>query len=548
MPTPKIEDNELELDVQAYYDHGGNRSEAARARGLKRQTYTDRLNMAQKRLGITLGKAADGRVHAEEILEHKLPKKGYVKRYVLTSAQNNTHTHPGLNNLLALVDYWDRLPNAECELMVGTFSYQIAAYGPKAVKRGTYNHAKAIEPLKYAAEIEDYIVDTMNALAPGLIWCGNMNILPTTKWPLTSFDSYNGRSSNIVPHSTISMESVASMADEATKFNYSTGTITQRNYIQKRAGQLAEQRHDYGALVVEVDHEGSWWVRQLYIDHEDNICDLGIKVKSGIVYTDVRAEAINWGDAHSSEMDLWVRELGWGEGGLLDEQKPKYQFMNDLFSMRSRSHHESKNFHRTYQKHIDEEDSVEGEVQVTADFLSAAERDWCEIVVVPSNHDRHLMRWLNEEDPRKDPLNAKYFHLLQYRVLDAMDEGDKDFNVLEWALNHAGCPEGIRFLSEDESFVICKTRKFDGVECGLHGDLSPNGARGSTLGLTKLGRAVNKGHDHSAAIRGGVFGAATCAIRLPYMKGPSSHSISHIVTFENGMRTIVTMWAGKSHA
>ncbi|RUQ90319.1 hypothetical protein ELZ20_15630 [Brucella abortus] len=59
MVARKIPDEELELDVQAYYDHEGNRSEAARARGLKRQTYLDRLKMAQSRFGVTLGKVAD---------------------------------------------------------------------------------------------------------------------------------------------------------------------------------------------------------------------------------------------------------------------------------------------------------------------------------------------------------------------------------------------------------------------------------------------------------------------------------------------------------
>ncbi len=548
MPTPRTPDAELELDVQAFYDHGGSRSEAARARGLQRQTYSDRLKTAETRLGIKLGKAADGRIEMPGIRCLGLPKKGRIKRYLLTSAQNNTHIHPSLPNLLALCDYWSRMPGSECELMVGTFSYQIAAYGPKAVKRGTYNKAKAIEPLNYADEIKPYIVDEVVALAPGLVWCGNMNILPTNRWPLSDLSDHNGRSSNIVPHATISMESVASMADEATKMNYSTGAITQRNYIQKRAGQLAEQRHDYGALVVEVDHSGSWWVRQLYIDDQDAIYDLDLRVQAGGVTGGHRLKGINWGDAHASEMDLWVRELGWGTDGMLDQLRPEYQFMNDLYSMRSRSHHEMKNFHRMYQKHAEDEESVENEVQVTADFLLEADREWCETVVVTSNHDRHLSRWLNDEDPRGDPVNAKFFHLLQYQVLDAMDRGDRDFGILKWALRRAGCPEGARFLAEDESFVIAKRKGFGGVECGLHGDLGPNGSRGSTRALTKMGRAINKGHDHTAAIRGPVFSAASCATRLPYEKGPSSHSISHILTYENGMRAIVTMWAGKYKA
>ena len=31
-------------------------------------------------------------------------------------------------------------------------------------------------------------------------------------------------------------------------------------HIQKRIGILSEQKHSYGALIVEVDDTGSWWV------------------------------------------------------------------------------------------------------------------------------------------------------------------------------------------------------------------------------------------------------------------------------------------------
>lgn len=545
MPTKPVSDEELGLAVQAYYDHGGKRSEAARACNLKRQTYNSRLDTAARRLGVRLGKVVDGRVAATGSAKRKLPRKDRLKFYLCTSIQNNTHLHPGFNNLLAYRDWLDDLPNADCELMVGTYSYQLAAYGPKAVKRGTYRSDRGAnyEKLWYAPEAEQYIVDESVDLAPGLVWCGEQNILPTAKHPLTDFEDYNGRRSNIIPHAKVAMESVASMADEATKFNYSTGTVTQRNYIQKRAGILAEQKHTYGAVIVCVDHHGNWYVRQLEIDDDDAIMDVGpepmrgVYVQAGQVYEDEVVEGIYWGDAHAAEMEMWVRELCWGKGGMLDTVRPAYQFMGDVFSMRTRGHHEMKDFHRTYSKYVAGEETVEEEVQLTADFVAEAERPWCEMVVVSSNHDRHLTRWLNEADFRLDPVNAKFFCRLQYETLDAMDRGDRDFNVLEWALCRAGAPSSVRFLATDESFIVA------GVENGLHGDLGQNGSRGSTRGLTKLGRPVNKGHDHTAAVRDQVYSGGACSLSFPYMKGPNSHSVSHILTYRNGKRTIVTLWS-----
>ncbi len=550
MPTRPVDRDELGLDVQAYYDAAGNKSEAARARGLKRRTYLDRLTTAQQVFGITLGKIADGRVDQLAAKQLKLPRKGFVHRYVLTSLQNNTHLHPGFNNLLGLVDYYDGLPQSSCELMIGTFSYQKAAYGSKSVKRGTLDGHEG-DKIWYAPEAEKYIVDKMIALAPALVWNGHMNILPTNKHPLTDFDGYNGRMSNIVPHAQIAMESVASMPDEAAKLNFSTGTIGQMNYIQKRAGIIAEQRHSYGAVLVEVNSAGSWWVRQLHIDKDDAICDIGpegtvggIRVQGGEVRQEDIVEAINWGDAHASEMDLWVRELGWSKGGMLDQLHPKFQFMNDLFSMRSRGHWDLKKFHTMYRKYSVGEESVEEEVQVTADFMVEANRDWCEMVVVPSNHDKHLERWLEEADFRIDPTNARYFCWLQYNYLDQIDRDNRSFSVLEFALGDVGAPAA-RYLDIDESFVICRDTPNGGVECGLHGHEGNNGARGSTQGLTKLGRAINKGHDHIAAIRLNVYSAGACASTYPYMNGPHSHSITHTVTFKNSTRQQLTMWDNK---
>ena len=548
MPTPKLEDSQLEIAVDAYYAHKGNKSQAAKSIGIHRRSLDHRLEEARRRFKIKIDRVADGKIEAEKTKTRKRPKRGRIQRYILTSAQNNTHLHPGWETLITYRDYLDGLDNADCEIIVGTYSYQTATYGKKAVKRGTYNPVTANEELWYDPAIEPYIIDVGVEIAPGLVWCGEQNILPTSRNPLVSFEDYNGRKSNIVPHAKTTMESVASMANEPTKFNFTTGTITQRNYIQKRAGILAGQSHSYGALLVEVDSDGNWFVRQLHIDDDNVIMDVGPQGSGGVrvspdevTETDV-VKSIYWGDAHAAELSLWIRKLAWGSGGMLDTLRPTHQFIGDIFSMRSRSHHETHDFHRSYRKHAEEQESVQEEVQLTTDFANDANRPWCEMIIVPSNHDRHLDRWLNEFDFRRDPLNAKYFCLLQYQILDAIDRDDVTFNILEYAMRSAGLDVSVRFLPLDESCVIA------GIENGLHGDLGPNGSNGSTRALTKLGRPINKGHDHTAAIRGVVYSAGACAEHFSYSKGPNSHSVSHIVTYENGSRAIVTMWSGKWRA
>lgn len=561
---------ELRADVEAYMTAGGNKSEAARLRGMNRNTYRDRLALAERVLKVTLGKVVDGHVSPTVAAKRPLPAKGCVARYILTSAQNNTHPHvEGLKNLQAYGAWTSALKRGNSfELIVGTFSYAMDVFGRKATKRGSWEKSRdrgALDnDLWYAPALLPFMLDESVELAPGLVWCGEMNILPTAANPLLGMEDYNGRASNIVPHVKQQLASVASLADEATKFNYTTGAITLRNYIQKRAGIIAERKHSYGALLVEVDSSGSWWVRHLVVDHAGAVYDIGpsgyrgVKVYRGRVQaiadgapaSKTFLDSIMWGDVHSSEMDLWVRVLAWHPGGVLDQHRPRRQFWHDLFSMRARGHHEMKDFHRTMEKHFSGEGIVEDEMRITADFMHEGVREWCETIVIRSNHDRHLDRWVNEADPKKDPPNAVYWTRLQAAKLAAIESGNRDFNLLQWALDDARAPALVRFLGEDESYVICKGAPNGGIECGLHGDLGANGARGSTRGLARLGRPVNKAHDHQATMidQNGAISGGACAINLAYQKGPNAQSVSHIFTFENAARQIVTFWDGKHRA
>jgi hypothetical protein len=96
-------------------------------------------------------------------------------------------------------------------------------------------------------------------------------------------------------------------------------------------------------------------------------------------------------------------------------------------------------------------------------------------------------------------------------------------------------------LSLDESFLICDKK----IECGLHGDLGSNGSRGSANSLSKIGRRSNVGHSHSAGIWDGLYVAGTSTeFRMGYNHGPSSWTHSHIITYPNGKRAIITMFEG----
>jgi hypothetical protein len=223
-----------------------------------------------------------------------------------------------------------------------------------------------------------------------------------------------------------------------------------------------------------------------------------------------------------------------------------------VLDFQSRNHHHRKDPHTRYELHITGKDDVQSEVDGVAAFLYETSKLARKTIVVDSNHDRALERWLREEDYRTDPKNALYFLKLQARKYEALHQNQKNFHLLEWACRvswynmdigvHKITP--IQFLREDESYIL--NREIDGgVECGHHGHLGANGGRGSTQAFVKSGRRVNKGHDHSATIRDGVFSAGvTASLDMGYNRGLSSWSNSHIITYPSLERAIITIYKG----
>lgn len=551
----KISVAEAELAVALVREHGSI-VKAAKA-AVKSRWWVQRRYARAKELGLVTegnegatgpggGKPAEpvvkGRLGIIARREFLQPGAGQVFRHIFTCAQSNTHIHEALwENLTALAAHYD------ATIHVSTFTYDLASYGPQSVKRGKAKSAPQ-EPW-YDERIQPYINDDSCLVAPGLIWCGEMNILPTAALPLSGLESYTGRKSGIFPHVKIAMESIPSGKFEGTKFNYTTGTVTQRNYIQKKAGQKAEFHHGYGALLVEVDEHGNWWCRQLNGDSEGTLYDLTVRAKDGKVTTGHRVKAIQWGDIHRDRISDEMMAVLWGSGGLLEELRPEFQFMHDTLDFRPRNHHDMKNFHRQYEKFITGNDDVFAELLRAAHFLKAESyRDWCQSIVVRSNHDAAFDRWLREADYKADLKNAKFFLKAQVATLEAIEQREKGFMAFEWACRFLGVPYEVRFLKQDESFILCPDAN-GGIECGHHGDKGANGAKGSLSGFAKSGRKTNFGDKHSAGIRDGAYLAGVAGdLDHEYNAGMSSWSNSHVITYPTGKRAIVTVWKHKAHA
>ena len=479
--------------------------------------------------------------------EDSLPLKGEVSYFLVTSAQNNTKVHDQLwENIIAYAKHLD------ARLFVSSFTYNKSTnpVGGQKAKRKTSKESDN-EPEWWDKRVLPFLCDTRVELAPGLVWCGELQILPTAVNPLSGMESYTGRSSTIIPHPKFSVMSVASPKHKGTKFMWTTGTVTLRNYIQKKAGQKAAFHHGYGALIVEVDHEGNWYVRQLNASSDGTFYDWDLRVKDGKVTSGHRPEAIVWGDIHERQLEDKMRKLCWGEGGILDRLQPKRQVFHDVLDFRAQNHHDRDDPWKVYEKFKKDKQDVETEIFEAAQFLTYADRDWCQSVVVYSNHDMALERWLKYSDFRYDPENARFFLTANLAAYDAVAEKYKDFYVVEWAFKRFSfpAPPSTRFLRRDESYIVCPDAH-GGIELGMHGDVGVNGNRAAGIKtFAKTGRKCIVGHGHGAeqyegAMRVGVVGK----LDQGYNEGMSNWSHTNAIVYPNGKRTLFTIWNGKARA
>lgn len=515
----------------AYNNHAGDVAATARELNITRA----QVRQIITKLGATKP-VAGGTVAGTKHRVAPLPRKGEVKRYIITSAQNNTTLHDEVwYNLVALARFY------EAEILVGTFSYNQNNYGELAVKRGTKSDYE--RELWFDPRIKKYISDERVELAQGLVWCGEMNIMPTADDPLSGLETYSHRKSAIFPHVKMSMRSIPTMKGEGTKLNYTTGTVTMCNYIQKKAGLKAEHHHVYGALIVEVDYSGYWCVRQLEADSSTGLMqDLDIVVNKTKVTSENRVEAITWGDIHAACLNPTVEKLSMQ---MLDVLKPKYQFMHDILEGVWINHRIGKNPHDMFRAFVRKLDVVSNELELTADVLTRYHRPGTEMVIVDSNHDNWLERWLREHDYRTDPRNALLFLELQTQKYRALAAEDKLFHLVEYAMRLFDCPEDSKFLLADQSFTICGKR----IECGMHGHLGPNGAKGAPRNLSIVGRRGNTAHTHATGIYNGLWVAGTSSdLDMGYNVGPNGWSHSHVLTYPSGRRAIVTMYGEKWRA
>lgn len=515
-------------------EHGG-LNKAADALGISRETLKGRARRLLRLQPYQVNQM-------KKSIKHPAPRTG-VKRFIFSSAQNGTAIDENfLTNLEAYATYLG------AEIHIAGFTYGKSLFE---------DHSKSIA--RYHERVEPYLTNRSFDIAGKLLFCGEMNILPTADKPLSGFQAYTREKWGIFPHPRVILESVPVMWGAPPKIIMTTGAVTKKNYIQKKAGIKAEFHHVIGAVLVEIDDDGDFFCRHLIAAKDGSFQDLTIQVNNGRVTKNHRVQGITWGDLHSDKLDPDVAKGSWGldfdemrdgcttpRPCMLDALAPFEQHFHDVLNFRRRNHHTIKDPHHMYEMWARGTESVEDEVADVATVLTRTSRPFSTSYIIDSNHDRALKRWLKEADPKKDPVNARYYHHLEERVEQAIDERDPNFLLSEWAIRETLSPKlSIKFLKKTDSHYICKV-----IQCALHGDLGANGAKGNIYSFAKMGPKATIAHTHAAAIYEGIYQVGTSSeIDMVYNAGAlSSWNNTHCIAYRNGKRTLITMQNGKWRA
>jgi hypothetical protein len=529
--------------------HNGVVSHAARAADIPRQTFDSRIKIARKRYGLVWAPSNDDMAPQAAIPPRVeiIKPTGQTRRWLLTAAQNDCAVHgPFFDNLRAYAAHLG------AELLVAKFTYNLSVVRDRATAAAGSDEERRLARNRewtWADELTPYLVDEPRDCGP-LTFFADMNQLPTASDPLSSLDTHSRGRWAVFPHAKVRLKTVPAAGDSPPVL-MTTGAVTVEDYTDTKAGIKAVFHHVIGATLVEVDSGGRLFTRQINATQDGSFQDMCCVVTGGRVITGQHVEAITFGDIQSPFLDAGVAMSTWGfdvaqwrtthDACMVEALKPRYGFVHDLIDFKSISHHDAKSFSERYRAWANGNDSVVADIKAAADFLSAIDRHFMQVVAVESNHDKWLDRWLDDaQRGLRDLKNARTWHELNSARLAAIEMQDDEWSTWAHALRNANPALGsVQFVPEGGSYLICQGTRGGAIECGSHGHLGPNGGPSAPKALSRAAGKANIGDKHSPEIIDGLYVSGTSShLRLGYNKGPSSWRHAHTVTYPNGKRTL----------
>jgi hypothetical protein len=449
--------------------------------------------------------------------------QGY-KRFIVTAAQNATPVHAGF--LRSIEQACEHL---NAELIVIPIRY----------KNPTSRFTKSQKNEEvWAPELAGYLYNSRKPLNKNLILLGDIKTQPTAGDPLSGFEAITHGESGILGHTKMALRSIPTPSSRYPKLLATTGALTIPNYTDSKAGKLGAFHHTFGACLIERDG-GTFQMRQINATKDGTFQDLGNIYSPDGILTNQHIEALITGDTHVDFIDPRVERATYSaKDSIVKVLRPRVLGFHDLLDGYSINHHHGNNPFIAIAKRKGNMRDARREAYDAIEFVRDRTGEGMLSVIISSNHDEFLGRWIRETDWRTDPLNAQFYLELALEMVKNTEfvkgygaQYPNPFIMLARA-NLEG--EQFKVLDPDESFMV------KNIELGMHGDNGPNGARGSIRNLRRIGVRSILGHSHTPAISEGAYQVGTStALKAEYTTGPSSWMNTHCVIYQTGKRSLI---------
>lgn len=461
----------------------------------------------------------------------ELKKTTEVQRYVITSAQNNTRLHKGFFN--SLLNYCE---HNDAELIVIPVRYK----NPTG-----WEDRNSEDDIWYPEEVKRYLVDRDVVLNKNVAIMGSVKIQATAVDPVTGLETISGTRSAIFGHAQLRMKTIATPQDRMPKILHTTGSVSQKNYSDTKAGAKGKHHHSHSALIIEVKGD-AFHLRQLSAGIHGTFYDLDKHYGLDWVTSDERLEALVTGDEHTLFMDPSVRAATYdSDDSIVKLLSPKVIVRHDVLDFYSQNHHHKNDRAVQFVKATTGHHDVRAELDDTLAAIDETTPEGIETWIVSSNHNAALMRWLNEYKPERDPFNALIYHELCAEV----------YGKAHWDKGGAKIPDPFELYAAGK--LTCKNKFLSdrvsnlikGIDVGQHGDRGANGARGAINSFAQSEYKMIVGHSHSPGIKFGAYQVGTSSyLQMEYNRGLSSWLQTHAGIYPNGKRVLITVINGEWRA
>ena len=454
-----------------------------------------------------------------EFMEAKKKKLDKSKSiYIISWAQNNTPLHtPFFKNMEAYAKHH----NASIHVIAGRYK------NPTSVFQDKDEEVWAPELLE-----KGYLDAARHDIHQFLTVLGNIKTQPTAINPLEGFESFTGDKSCIVGHPKMHLKMVPILESYVQKMMVTTGACTKENYTDSKAGKRGEFNHSYGFVIVEIKNKEIFFIRQVTADAKGNFNDLYFNVTDGKVKKNNKIASLIMGDIHVGDHDEKVIKSTLNV--LCKKLHPGNIVMHDIFNGHSISHHELHDPFIQYERDVTGTNSLKRELDEMLDWLEQFKG--YNVVVVPSNHNDVVDKWLRSSDSKIMRASKNYLLFTEFSSLIMQKKAPK--GIIPYVINQR-FPK-IKCLGRDESFRI------KGFELGVHGDIGASGSRGSMTQYRKLNTKTITGHSHQPVRLDGALSVGTSTkLRVSYNKGQSAWLHSHVIIHDDGKAQHVNFIKGE---